>query len=68
MRRRPAQALPLSPAEACANHSKLDYACTTAVSLAQLALYSGDRVGLLAYGQAFSSAFCPDAAQLICAS
>lgn len=32
-------------------HSKLDYACTTAVALAQLALYSGDRVGLLAYGQ-----------------
>jgi uncharacterized protein (DUF58 family) len=32
-------------------HSKLDFACTTAVSLAQLALYSGDRVGLLAYGQ-----------------
>jgi uncharacterized protein (DUF58 family) len=31
-------------------HSKLDYACTTAVALAQLALYSGDRVGLLAYG------------------
>ena len=32
-------------------HSKLDHACTTAVALAQLALYSGDRVGLLAYGQ-----------------
>jgi uncharacterized protein (DUF58 family) len=32
-------------------HSKLDYACSTAVALAQLALYSGDRVGLLAYGQ-----------------
>ncbi len=32
-------------------HSKLDYACTTAVALAQLALFSGDRVGLLAYGQ-----------------
>ena len=37
-------------------HSKLDYACTTAVSLAQLALYSGDRVGLLAYGQCSSAA------------
>jgi uncharacterized protein (DUF58 family) len=32
-------------------HSKLDHACATAVALAQLALYSGDRVGLLAYGQ-----------------
>jgi uncharacterized protein (DUF58 family) len=31
-------------------HSKLDYACSTAVALAQLALFSGDRVGLLAYG------------------
>ena len=34
-----------------APHSKLDYACTSAVALAQLALFSGDRVGLLAYGQ-----------------
>jgi uncharacterized protein (DUF58 family) len=32
-------------------HSKLDYACSTAVALAQLALYSGDRVALLVYGQ-----------------
>jgi uncharacterized protein (DUF58 family) len=32
-------------------HSKLDFACTSAVALAQLALFSGDRVGLLAYGQ-----------------
>ena len=32
-------------------YSKLDYACSTAVALAQLALYSGDRVGLLVYGQ-----------------
>ncbi len=31
--------------------TKLDYACSTAVALAQLALYSGDRVGLLVYGQ-----------------
>jgi uncharacterized protein (DUF58 family) len=31
-------------------HSKLDYACSTAIALAQLALYSGDRVGLLVYG------------------
>lgn len=32
-------------------HSKLDYACSTAVAVAQLALFSGDRVGLLVYGQ-----------------
>jgi len=31
--------------------SKFDYGCSTAVALAQLALYSGDRVGLLVYGQ-----------------
>ncbi len=35
----------------CWGHSKLDYACSTAVALAQLALYSGDRAGLLVYGQ-----------------
>ena len=40
-------------------HSKLDFACTTAVSLAQLALYSGDRVGLLAYGQAVQQRVLP---------
>ena len=34
-----------------AGHSKLDHACSTAVALAQLALFSGDRVGLLVYGQ-----------------
>jgi uncharacterized protein (DUF58 family) len=32
-------------------HSKLDYACSTAVAMAQLALFSGDRIGLLVYGQ-----------------
>jgi uncharacterized protein (DUF58 family) len=31
--------------------SKLDYATTAALSLAQVALLSGDRVGLLAYGR-----------------
>lgn len=31
--------------------SKLDYAADAALSLAQLALYSGDKVGLLAYGR-----------------
>jgi uncharacterized protein (DUF58 family) len=40
-------------------HSKLDYACTTAVALAQLALYSGDRVGLLAYGQGVQQRLLP---------
>ncbi len=32
-------------------HSKLDYAVNAALALAQVALYSGDRVGLLAYGR-----------------
>lgn len=40
-------------------HSKLDFACTTAVALAQLALYSGDRVGLLAYGQEIQQRVLP---------
>ena len=40
-------------------HTKLDYACTTAVALAQLALYSGDRVGLLAYGQNIQQRLLP---------
>ncbi len=40
-------------------HSKLDFACTTAVSLAQLALFSGDRVGLLAYGQGVQQRLLP---------
>ena len=44
----------------CAHvHSKLDHACTTAVALAQLALYSGDRVGLLAYGQGIQQRLLP---------
>jgi uncharacterized protein (DUF58 family) len=32
--------------------NKLDHACNAALTLAQLALFSGDRVGLLAYGRA----------------
>jgi uncharacterized protein (DUF58 family) len=40
-------------------HSKLDHACTTAVALAQLALYSGDRVGLLVYGQGLQQRLLP---------
>jgi uncharacterized protein (DUF58 family) len=39
--------------------SKLDHACTTAVALAQLALYSGDRVGLLAYGRNIQQRLLP---------
>jgi uncharacterized protein (DUF58 family) len=41
------------------SNSKLDHACTTAVALAQLALYSGDRVGLLAYGQNIQQRLLP---------
>jgi uncharacterized protein (DUF58 family) len=40
-------------------HSKLDHACSTAVALSQLALYSGDRVGLLAYGQGIQQRLLP---------
>jgi uncharacterized protein (DUF58 family) len=42
-----------------AAHTKLDYACSTAVALAQLALYSGDRVGLLVYGQTVQQRLLP---------
>jgi uncharacterized protein (DUF58 family) len=40
-------------------HSKLDHACSSAVALAQLALYSGDRVGVLAYGQGIQQRLLP---------
>jgi uncharacterized protein (DUF58 family) len=40
-------------------HSKLDHACSTAVALAQLALFSGDRAGLLAYGQNIQQRLLP---------
>jgi uncharacterized protein (DUF58 family) len=46
-------------ARAPSPHSKLDHACTTAVALAQLALFSGDRVGLLAYGQGIQQRLLP---------
>ena len=52
----------LAPAESQPTrtpHSKLDYACTTAVALAQLALFSGDRVGLLAYGAGIQQRLLP---------
>lgn len=54
---------PAAPGSHCLEpsriHSKLDYACSTAVALAQLALYSGDRVGLLAYGQGIQQRLLP---------
>src|ERR1035438_6831495 len=40
-------------------HSKLDHACTTAVALAPLALFSGAPVGLLAYGQSIQQRLLP---------
>ena len=39
--------------------AKLDYACSTAVALAQLALYSGDRVGLIGYGRRIQQQLLP---------
>ena len=48
-----------SPYGGAVSPSKLDHACTTAVALAQLALYSGDRVGLLAYGQNIQQRLLP---------
>ncbi|HEU5457680.1 MAG TPA: DUF58 domain-containing protein [Terracidiphilus sp.] len=47
------------PVQGARIHSKLDHACTTAVSLAQLALFSGDRVGLMAYGQGVQQRLLP---------
>ena len=47
------------PAGSLRAHSKLDHACTAAVALAQLALFSGDRVGLLAYGQTIQQRLLP---------
>ena len=41
------------------NFSKLDYATSTAVALAQLAQYSGDRVGLLGYGRRIQQQILP---------
>ncbi len=49
----------LGESGAAASYTKLDHACSTAVALAQLALYSGDRVGLLAYGQGIQQRFLP---------
>ena len=43
-----------------ASYTKLDFACSTAVALAQLALYSGDRVGLLGYGRSIQQQLLPN--------
>ena len=51
-------ALPLAAGSLRA-HTKLDHACSAAVALAQLALFSGDRVGLLAYGQTIQQRLIP---------
>jgi uncharacterized protein (DUF58 family) len=64
MRSRVAAVMPLRPGATNMRpvqhvHSKLDHACSTAVALAQLALYSGDRVGLLAYGQGIQQRLLP---------
>jgi len=40
-------------------YTKLDFACSTAVALAQLAIYSGDRVGLIGYGRRIQQQLLP---------
>ncbi len=47
--------------------SKLDYAAGAALSLAQVALYSGDRVAMLAYGRRVQQRLPPGAGQATCA-
>lgn len=51
--------MPERPDSLGISYSKLDYACSTAVALAQLALYSGDRVGLLVYGRGIQQRVLP---------
>jgi uncharacterized protein (DUF58 family) len=41
------------------SYTKLDYACSTAVALAQLAQFSGDKVGLLGYGRSIQQQLLP---------
>jgi uncharacterized protein (DUF58 family) len=41
------------------DYTKLDYATTTALAMGQLALISGDRVGLLAYGRDTQQVLAP---------
>ena len=40
-------------------YTKLDYASSTAVALAQLAQYSGDKVGLIGYGRNIQQQLLP---------
>ena len=47
------------PGQTANRYTKLDYACSTAVALAQLALFSGDRVGLLGYGRRIQQQLLP---------
>jgi uncharacterized protein (DUF58 family) len=56
---RPRPASSANNASPANSATKLDYACSTAVALAQLALYSGDRVGLLAYGRSVQQQLLP---------
>jgi uncharacterized protein (DUF58 family) len=42
------------------SYTKLDYACSTAVALAQLAIFSGDRVGLIGYGRRIQQQLLPN--------
>ena len=42
------------------SYTKLDYACSTAVALAQLAQFSGDKVGLLGYGRRIQQQLLPN--------
>ena len=48
-----------TPHSHSSSYTKLDYACSTAVALAQLALFSGDRVGLLGYGRSIQQQLLP---------
>jgi uncharacterized protein (DUF58 family) len=59
MRSRVAMAGEFAHGPATNIHSKLDHACSMAVALAQLALYSGDLVGLMAYGQGIQQRVLP---------
>jgi uncharacterized protein (DUF58 family) len=47
------------PSSGRVSHTKLDYGCSSAVSLAQLVLSSGDRAALLVYGQTVQQRVLP---------
>ncbi len=52
-------ATPYRAHDASTLHTKLDHAASAAVALAQLALFSADRVGLLAYGEGIQQRILP---------